>query len=177
MDKILLLIDIDNTIAENAQREHLLPNWTAFFKACDSDTPITPMLTALKPYINHPSIDCAFVTGRVAHEEVVDKTHNWLVQHSIENAQVHYRPIRNFTKAHIFKENVLNSMKKAHHKVVIVDDDISIIDHFNTLGHATVLVQKENNYMHTINTLCTTLDSMILKNQYSTLSPNAQVLL
>lgn len=163
MKKILLIIDIDNTIAENEQREHLLPDWTAFFKACDTDTPILPMLSAIKPYLNHKDIDCVFVTGRVAHEEVIVKTKQWLTAHLIDNAQVKYRPLRNYKKAPVFKQSVLDSMHKNHHSVVILDDDVSIIHHFNALGHTGVLVEKENDYLNTINKLSTTVDSLVLK--------------
>ena len=141
--KTLLVVDIDNTVAENAQREHLLPDWTAFFRACDTDTPITPIIEALKPAFERNDVDVIFVTGRNADDEVVRKTQTWLDGH-LPTRPVFYRPVGNYSKAAIYKTGVVEQYKTDEHTtIVIVDDDEHICQHFQNLGHTAIQIHKE----------------------------------
>lgn len=140
--KTLVVIDIDNTVAENAQREHLLPNWDAFFHACDTDTPIVEIIEALKPLFEREDTDVIFVTGRTGHEGVKSKTQVWLNRHLPERP-VFYRPVKNYTKAAIFKTQVVENFRtQEHSSVVIIDDDESICSHFANNGHKAVRIDK-----------------------------------
>lgn len=162
--KLLLLIDIDNTLAENKQRESLLPNWEAFFKACDTDTSITPILQAITPYLNHAEIEVMFVTGRQEYDEVKEKTQIWLQERNIQGYPIHYRPHSDYSKSFLFKEKVLAREKKDEHAlVVILDDDKTIIEHFTNLGHSAVHVNSENNYQDTCLNLGNKINSLLEK--------------
>jgi len=141
--KTLLVVDIDNTVAENAQREHLLPNWDAFFHACDTDTPIVEIIDALKPLFERDDVDIIFVTGRTGFEEVKSKTQVWLDNH-FPQRPVFYRPPKNYTKAAVYKTKVVEQFKTEQHtSIVIVDDDESICSHFINSGHRAVRIEKE----------------------------------
>lgn len=145
MTKILFIIDIDNTLADNIHREELLPDWEKFFKACDLDTPITPIIEAITPYLKNSSIKPIFLTGRGAYPEVQEKTQQWLQTHVLkDDHEVYYRPLKDFRKANIFKESVVKKVADADDTIVILDDDIRIIDHFKNLGHKTILVDNYN---------------------------------
>jgi len=162
--KILFIIDIDNTVAENAQRTHLLPNWEAFFKSCDTDTSITPILNAIEPYLKHSDIEVMFITGREEYDEVKHKTQMWLEQRNISGYPIHYRAHNEYSKSFIFKERVLSRVHKPEHKyVVILDDDEGIIKHFTTLGHTAIQVKRDNDYLDTCKELKTALNSLIDK--------------
>lgn len=140
--KTLVVIDIDNTVAENAQREHLLPDWNAFFHACDTDTPIVEIIEALKPLFDRDDTDVIFVTGRTGYEGVKSKTQTWLNAHLPERP-VFYRPVKNYTKAAIFKTQVVEKFRTADHSaVVVIDDDESICTHFVNNGHRAVRIDK-----------------------------------
>lgn len=159
--KILLIINIDNTIAENKHREYLLPNWKDFFHACDKDESIEPILKAIRPYLNHDEVDSIFVTGRTGYNEVKEKTDIWLKERDIENKEIHYRGLKDFSKSHIFKEKVLEKEKKENHtQIIILDDDIKIIEHFKQLGHNAIQVDK-NNYEKTVNEFNNTMQSLL----------------
>ena len=160
--KILLIVDIDNTLAENAQREHLLPDWKAFYCACDTDTQIEPVLEALRPYFGHELVDVAFVTGRTGYAEVKRKTKAWLSQAGIGDANVHYRGLGDFSKSFVFKEGVLGAIReKSHAHVVVVDDDASITSRFEQLGHAAVRVEKEDGYAATAKAIAETMEDRL----------------
>ncbi len=164
--KILLIIDIDNTLAENAHRENILPNWEAFYHACDKDESIEPIIDALRPYLNHELVEPVFLTGRTGYPEVKTKTQVWLSNRGIENFPIYYRGLKDFSKSHVFKEGVLNTLKKDNHeKVIIVDDDKNITSHFSSLGHYAVTVMKDDNYVGTANKIKETLDTLILSLQ------------
>lgn len=156
-----LLMIIDNTLAENEHRVYLLPNWEKFYHACDLDEVITPMLEAVKPYLHHPLIEPIFVTGRTGFPEVKSKTKKWLSDCGIENPIVHYRGLKDFSKSHVFKEKVLNKEKQSYHNKVIIDDDSKITEHFSSLGHYCVLVNKDNDYCDTVNDIKHNIDSIL----------------
>ena len=143
----LLVVDIDNTLAENEQREHLLPNWIKFFRACDTDTPILDIIGALCPLFEHEDVEVIFVTGRSEDKEVVEKTKHWLSSHlpeCIKDFPVFFRPKFDFTKAPKFKQRVVEAYKKDYHKTVtIVDDDTRICEHFKSLGYQAVNIQRQ----------------------------------
>lgn len=141
--KTLLVVDIDNTVAENAQREHLLPNWDAFFHACDTDTPIVEIINALKPLFDRDDVDVIFVTGRTGYDEVKSKTQVWLNEHFPERP-VFYRPPKNYTKAAIYKTKVVDQFRTEEHtSIVVVDDDENICTHFTNNGHRAVRIEKD----------------------------------
>ena len=144
MSKTLLVVDIDNTVAENGQREHLLPNWSKFFKACDTDTPIVEIIDAIRPLFDREDIDIVFVTGRNADPEVIEKTQKWLLNHLPER-EIFFRPLRDYTKAPLFKQGVVEEYKKDHHtNIIIMDDDVRICDHFESLGHKAIRIVKDD---------------------------------
>lgn len=141
--KTLLVVDIDNTVAENAQREHLLPNWDAFFHACDTDTPIVEIINALKPLFDREDVDIIFVTGRTGFDEVKSKTQVWLNAHFPERP-IFYRPPKNYTKAAIYKTKVVDQFRTEDHtSIIVVDDDENICTHFTSNGHHAVRIEKD----------------------------------
>lgn len=43
----LYIFDLDGTLALNEHRAHLLPNWDAYFAACDKDQPNWPVIDTM----------------------------------------------------------------------------------------------------------------------------------
>lgn len=167
---VLLLIDIDDTIANLQHREHLLPNWNEFFKACDKDTPIMETINVLKKHIQNTSSDDLkhiFLTGRSGISEVIEKTSKWLDDLGFDGKRVKYRKTRDFSKSFEYKVKSLNEYLDKHEfnpdlKVIIIDDDARVINAFQELGHKTILVNKEN-YASTANELDNILTDTLLK--------------
>lgn len=161
--KTLIILDIDNTLAENKQREHLLPNWEAFFKACDTDTPIEEIIKAVEPFFESDKFDVYFVTGRTGYPEVKDKTQNWLDEH-LPTRKVFYRPLKDYRKSHIYKESVLNQITTdKNQNILIIDDDPKIIEHFKSLGHKGILIDK-NKYYENVDDITNTFNLILNEN-------------
>lgn len=141
--KTLVVLDIDNTLAENAQREHLLPDWHAFHHACDTDTPIIEIIEAVKHLFDNPDVDVIFVTGRTGFEAVQAKTQTWLDNH-LPVRPVFYRPEGNFSTSYVYKSKVVEQFKTDEHThIVVIDDDKRICDHFQEKGATVVHIQKD----------------------------------
>lgn len=81
--KDIILVDIDGTIANIEHRTHLIKNydsdkndWTKFYKNCDKDTPIKPIIDMVN--LLEREYEIMFFTGREETPEVRIKTLAWL---------------------------------------------------------------------------------------------------
>lgn len=89
----IVIVDIDGTISEATEdRLHLLPppgkgaltkDWNEFNLACDTDTPITPVIDIVRQLSSIYTL--WFVTGRC--EIARDKTRAWLRKHVTNGAE------------------------------------------------------------------------------------------
>ena len=89
----IVIVDIDGTISEATEdRLHLLPppgkgaltkDWNEFNLACDTDTPITPVIDIVRQLSSIYTL--WFVTGRC--EIARDKTRAWLRKYVTNGAE------------------------------------------------------------------------------------------
>ncbi|EFL6347886.1 hypothetical protein AAF64_005245, partial [Escherichia coli] len=89
----IVIVDIDGTISEATEdRLHFLPppgkgaltkDWNEFNLACDTDTPITPVIDIVRQLFNVYTV--WFVTGRC--EIARDKTRAWLRKYVTNGAE------------------------------------------------------------------------------------------
>ncbi len=166
--KILMVVDIDLTIADNQHRVHLLPNWKAFFAECDKDKPIIGMIQAISFYQNNPLIDMIFISSRSGDEDTLSKTKAWLESVGFDKP-LFLRP--SFEKTADFKANALESYKNnSHAYVIIIDDEIKVIEKLKH-KYQTVLVYSENNYKNTIDEFSLKMNHAIKKLQNNALKP------
>lgn len=173
---VLLLIDIDDTIADLKHREHLLPNWNEFFKACDGDTPRMEIINVLRKYIDNQNTDefkYIFLTGRSGLPEVIEKTSIWLNKLGFDGKRVKYRKTQDFSKSFEYKVRSLSQYLEKHEfnpnlNVIIIDDDNKVIQAFKELGHTAILVNKED-YATTAQELDNILNEKLIKTISSSL--------
>lgn len=79
MIKPIYIFDLDGTLADCQHRVPLIPDWDAFFAACDKDTPIWPVIrTARKLELN---ADIWVVSGR--NEQAREQTLEWMADHNV----------------------------------------------------------------------------------------------
>lgn len=73
------IFDIDGTLADCSHRLHFIqqekPDWDAFYKECENDEPINPVLNLLMD-LQDAGAYIIFVTGRPF--EYLDETKRWL---------------------------------------------------------------------------------------------------
>ena len=76
-----IIFDLDGTLADCAHRVPLLPDWDAFYSACNYDRPIKPMVELYKSLVADDSYFISIWSGR--RESEFDKTIDWFELHHI----------------------------------------------------------------------------------------------
>ena len=117
----MIVFDLDGTLADCEHRRHLVdisynkdvkswkPDWDSFFKSCDKDTPIQPVVDLWDQQISLGMMGVHEIwSGRC--ESVREKTEQWLNYHLLcfNSNQLKMRPIGDFTPDDILKERWLN---------------------------------------------------------------------
>lgn len=135
VERIFLIVDLDDTLAHTEHRQHLLPNWEEFHKACGNDPANKDLVEMVKSYEEDPNVTLLFVTGRTGYKEVKENTMMWLNQQGFKNPEVRYRMPKIFMKSEVLKLKIINSVLSDANKpddihFVIIEDRQSIIDKF-----------------------------------------------
>lgn len=74
-----VIFDLDGTLADIRHRRPLLPNWDAFFDACDKDEPIWPVIHVYQAMRSAGHFHVQVWSGRS--DAVRDKTEAWLMKY------------------------------------------------------------------------------------------------
>lgn len=93
----LVISDLDGTLALIDHRRPLLPNWQAFYAACDQDAPNNPVIATWNALQNQycRTHDFWILSGRS--DEVQGKTEAWLRQYHIYYDRLLMRQEGDFT--------------------------------------------------------------------------------
>ena len=177
IDVTISVVDIDNTLADNEHRVHLIkqdkPDWDAFFLECDKDTPMIPNIERIKNEIKDV-VYVVFLTGRS--EICYDKTKAWLDENFCKASKEHiffslnyynifmrrlndFSPDSELKPALLFSfmEQVESATRQTYHNPdaevrinvkAIYDDSDTVIEEFRRLGHNVVDV-KTNDWKNT----------------------------
>ena len=140
---MIIICDIDKTLADNAHREHYLlqpkKDWDSFFKAASEDTviwPIRDLIVYLKD--NHRIV---FLTGRPDKYHI--ETAIWLRDNGIVNFfrptshKLIFRPNNNYEKDYIFKSRVVQELG-LNNIWFAIDDSPEVIKAYRELGIFTI---------------------------------------
>lgn len=71
----MIVFDFDGTLSDCTHRVPLVPDWDAFYEACDKDEPIRPVIEVYSQ-LHHAGHRVEIWTGR--RESTRDKTLGWL---------------------------------------------------------------------------------------------------
>lgn len=146
----MIVFDLDGTLADCEHRRHFvnpkknhnyishaplfghedkrprfIPDWKAFYEACDDDKPIQPVIdifqTLKRGMRGYSDDDIEIWSGRC--ESVREKTIRWLTDHHIYYSVLKMRPEGDSIPDDILKEQWLDSTIRDNRKVDYVFDD------------------------------------------------------
>ena len=113
MEKPVVIVDIDGTLADVRHRLHYLrgrrKDWGAFFHAMDRDTPIEGVVRWVQGL--PPDYRVAIITGRP--EQYREITAAWLRRQGIPSGELYMRPACDHRPDYVMKREVLRSLKGA----------------------------------------------------------------
>jgi hypothetical protein len=143
---IYIIVDIDHTIADARWRDHLLPQWDAYFADQDKDQPIHEVVAILRSMVHyhncvHMDGTCYVlaVTGRP--ERTRNQTLLWLKTNLIPVHEVLMRPDGDHTAAPELKLRLINGVIKDPGDIVfILEDDPAVVAALKTLGRPILQV-------------------------------------
>ncbi len=142
MNKPLVIVDIDGTIADVRHRlHHIQPprkkTWKAFFEAMDGDTPIEPMIRQVHEL--ERKHDIIVVTGRP--EQYRRRTEKWLKQNGVHYLRLFMRPEGDHRPDYTVKATVLREFKKGQ-IVLAIDDRGPVCDMWEKNGIRCIRVDS-----------------------------------
>lgn len=128
MSKVFIF-DIDGTLADNSEREHLLPDRDLFNSQCGVDAPIHITFLALSDCVEAGS-DVYFLTSRMDNNNHRSDTVDWLHRHSniskeFIDSHLIMRPDRDFRKSYDYK---ITDAKKLAERLSISSSEITVYD-------------------------------------------------
>lgn len=135
--KDLILFDLDGTLADNSHRQHLLPDWRAFFAACDRDlvnTPVAWLWDALRFASKQmdPRVSLWIVSGRS--DEVRTETVAWLDRHGIRPEQLLMRSFMDHRPDDVLKKEWAVKHNLVERTLFVVDDRSKTVRMWRELG-------------------------------------------
>lgn len=157
----LYIFDLDGVLFDNSHRQHLLPTgdgatteqWDAFNLACENDEPIHHMWQMLNEILHaNCGAQVIFLTGRsdVCREQTgraIAKAIEWRADSPLIrplSRAIRMRPQDDHRRAAEFKRDAILQIKgelKGEHRIVLVDDDYSIISLCEPLVDKAIWVQ------------------------------------
>ena len=161
----LYIFDLDGVLFDNSHRQHLLPTgdgqtteqWDAFNQVCEDDEPIHHMWQMLNEILHagNGGAQVIFLTGRseVCREQTgraIAKAIDWRVDSALTKPlarTIRMRPADDHRRAAEFKYDAIVQIKselEREHRIVLVDDDPSIIEACRPLVDGAILVKPFN---------------------------------
>ena len=159
----LYIFDLDGVLFDNSHRQHLLPTgdgqtveqWDAFNLACENDAPIEHMWQMLNELTRSSRNQVVFLTGRseVCREQTASsilKVIGWdpdsLTAKTFAKSHrcLRMRPVDDHRRASDFKRDAIVQIKdetEGVYRIVLVDDDPSIIEACGPLVDRAILVK------------------------------------
>ena len=157
----LYIFDLDGVLFDNSHRQHLLPTgdgqtteqWDAFNLACEDDEPIHHMWQMLNEmlragegsqvlFLTGRSEVCRMETARAIAKVMKWKDDSFLIKPFART--IHMRPADDHRRAADFKHDAIEQIKgeeKDKYRIVLVDDDPSIIEACAPLVDRAILVK------------------------------------
>lgn len=131
-----VIFDLDGTLANIDHRLHYIkeqnpPDWTAFFEACDKDTPNSKIVDLF--WSLSETFQCLIVSGRSA--SVKEKTEKWLDDNSIHPDILMMRAEGDYRPDHIVKAEFLDKiLADGYEPWLVVDDRPSVVKMWRERG-------------------------------------------
>lgn len=141
-----ILIDIDGTLADARNREHLITGegWDAYYRDCINDVPILDVIAIVQAF-HQAGFECVGITERPEH--YWPATQAWLLKNKAPITTVLMREnmdfdinlkIRLAAKYCGGEENIVNRI------VMLIDDQENVTTAFSSIGITTMLVKPRS---------------------------------
>jgi phosphoglycolate phosphatase-like HAD superfamily hydrolase len=147
-EKKTIIFDVDGTIADVEHRRHLVngdkgfkPDWDAFRKATEDDTPVQWVCDIAKRYIAQGDEVAFFSARNESEREVTEKQINdWIGE---GHKGVFLRPNDDYTPDDEFKSKLADKFIEMGGKIdLIFDDRQKVVDMWRAKGFTVVQVAK-----------------------------------
>lgn len=127
MEKKIILVDIDGTLADISHRRHHIEGkrkrWRKFFQAMNRDLPIAEVAAKVRRLSQDHTI--ILVSGRP--EDYRDLTEQWLKKYRIPYRELYMRKTGDYRSDTVVKQEILDSHLNKEDIELVLDDRPSVI--------------------------------------------------
>ena len=134
----MILVDLDDTLADARWREPLWGNWEEFYKEAHLDLPILPVVRMVRAMAGS-GLRIVIVTAR--EERWRPLTVAWLVAQGIYAQEVRMRPEGDFSPSPELKVRMVEDLLEAGLVELVIDDREDVLQAFRALGIPTLRSQ------------------------------------
>lgn len=128
-----LVADLDGTLANDAHRNHLIPDWDSYHELSAQDAPFEQVCDlVIELSENHPLL---IITER--HERYRGTTEKWLAEHGIAPDVLLMRPDDNYQTVSDLKMEMLTNIcdgEEFEKIFVVIEDNDKIVELFRNKG-------------------------------------------
>ena len=142
---MIVLVDIDGTLANLDHRLHLIkndaPRWDEFFDACSDDMPIVPIVELIENILDNDANTVIFVTGRP--ERIRLRTLGWLSKafdnHKLDRPMLMMRKDGDHRKDDIVKAEMLIALRQlGYNPDLAIEDRVRVAELYRQEGIVTL---------------------------------------
>ena len=140
MDKKVIIVDLDGTLALNQHRFHYIypkdgskPDWNGFFLACVDDEPNWPVIKAVRSFKESGyKVHIFSARGKIALTETIE----WLDKHDVPHDQLTMKDIGCYTPDEELKREWLETLYPNYLEDIlfILDDRDKVVNMWRSLG-------------------------------------------
>lgn len=127
MEKQIIVVDIDGTLADISHRQHHIKGkrkkWQKFFQAMDKDLPVPAIAAKVRMLSQDHTI--VLVSGRP--DDYRRLTEDWLKRHKIPYHQLFMRQSGDFRDDDVVKQEILNQHLNKDKIKLVIDDRPRVI--------------------------------------------------
>ena len=127
MEKQIIVVDIDGTLADISHRQHHIKGkrkkWRKFFQSMDKDLPVPAVAAKVRMLSQDHMI--ILVSGRP--DDYRTLTEDWLRKHQIPYHQLFMRQSGDFRDDDVVKQEILNQYLNKEKIKLVIDDRPRVI--------------------------------------------------
>jgi hypothetical protein len=134
---MIIITDLDGTLAHAAWRHNLKGDWDAYHAASKDDKPNTPMIAFINALATTMRVVC--ITTRP--ERWRQLTHQWLYKHRVHVDELIMRPEDDFRPSPAVKAEQVKQLR-SDGPIIAIDDRADVIKAYADAGFTTLQMQE-----------------------------------
>jgi len=132
---MIIVVDLDHTLAAAAWRDYMRPDWDAYYRASSDDAPIQPMVDFINNGLS-TMVDVVCITTRP--EKWRQLTMDWLIRHNVSIDELVMRPNDDFRRSPELKVALATPFKPI---MLAIDDREDVVIAYAAAGIPAVQVR------------------------------------